>query len=71
MIENHTSKDKGNKESIAKRGKGNKEQKTLSVTISIGLAERTGEQKTAEEVIKGADEALYRAKKAGRNCVSR
>ena len=66
-----SAKDKKDKDSIAKRGKGNSDQKTLSVTISIGLAERTSDLKTAEEVIKGADEALYRAKKGGRNCVSR
>lgn len=41
----------------------------VSVTISIGVAERSGEHREPEEVIKAADEALYRAKGAGRNCV--
>jgi len=41
----------------------------VSVTISIGVAERQVEQRGAAEVIKAADEALYAAKKAGRNCV--
>nr|WP_272890386.1 GGDEF domain-containing protein [Stutzerimonas stutzeri] len=41
----------------------------VSVTISIGVAERQGEQRTPDEVIKAADQALYSAKKAGRNCV--
>lgn len=45
-------------------------QNTVSVTISIGVAERGGDRKLPEQVIKAADEALYRAKKAGRNCVS-
>ncbi len=40
----------------------------VSVTISIGVAERQGEQRSPEEVIKAADQALYGAKKAGRNC---
>ncbi len=44
---------------------------TLSCTISIGIACREGDMKTPEQVIKGADEALYRAKKKGRNCLSR
>ncbi len=52
------------KKSLTSHGK-------LSVTISIGLAERGGPIKTPEQVIKAADEALYRAKEAGRNCVSR
>ncbi|MBY6018792.1 sensor domain-containing diguanylate cyclase [Ferrimonas balearica] len=43
--------------------------KTVQITISMGLAERTGEQPDAESVIKAADQALYKAKKAGRNCL--
>ncbi|OMH40138.1 hypothetical protein BLW93_06690 [Desulfurobacterium indicum] len=43
--------------------------KKIRVTISLGVAERDlGE--TLEQVIKKADEALYRAKKHGRNRVS-
>ena len=43
---------------------------TLRVTISIGAAERGGDLTTSALVIKAADRALYRAKKAGRNQVS-
>ena len=46
-------------------------EKVLSVTVSIGLAEPSEKHRTPREVIKAADEALYRAKKAGRNRVSR
>lgn len=45
--------------------------KLLSVTISIGGAEPRGEGVTPAQVLKAADEALYRAKKGGRNRVSR
>ncbi|MNW20221.1 diguanylate cyclase [compost metagenome] len=38
------------------------------MTVSIGVAERL-EQRTPEEVLKSADQALYNAKGAGRNCV--
>ena len=37
---------------------------TVSVTISIGVAQRAGDIKTPEQVVKAADEALYRAKHA-------
>lgn len=45
--------------------------KQLFVTISIGVAERSKKYRDADEVIKAADVALYRAKKKGRNCVSK
>ncbi|MFJ2323629.1 GGDEF domain-containing protein [Pseudomonas sp. NPDC087817] len=41
---------------------------SVSVTVSIGVAERV-EQRNPEQVLKSADEALYAAKGAGRNCV--
>jgi GGDEF domain-containing protein len=44
--------------------------KTLSVTVSIGVAERGGELRTPAEVLRAADEALYRAKEGGRNRLS-
>lgn len=44
---------------------------TVTPTISIGVAERMSEMDAPEELVKRADDALYRAKKAGRNTVSR
>jgi len=41
----------------------------VSVTISIGVAERQVDHRNPEEVLKSADQALYSAKGAGRNCV--
>ncbi len=41
----------------------------VSVTISMGVAERGLEQRNPEEVLKAADQALYNAKGAGRNCI--
>ncbi|MBI1731716.1 MAG: GGDEF domain-containing protein [Gammaproteobacteria bacterium] len=42
---------------------------TVSVTISIGMAERNDRYQTPEQVIEAADAALYRAKEKGRNCL--
>ncbi len=44
--------------------------KKLTVTVSIGVAERNGRYTTPEKVLKAADKALYKAKRAGRNQVS-
>ena len=41
----------------------------LTVTVSIGVAEPTASVNNFEAVLKFADEALYRAKRAGRNRV--
>ena len=42
----------------------------IAVTVSAGVAEKTERQSKAEDVIQAADQALYRAKQAGRNRVS-
>ena len=46
-------------------------EKILSVTVSMGVAEPDGQRATPAEVLVSADRALYRAKQAGRNRVSR
>lgn len=48
-------------------GKGPR--KRVPVTVSIGVAERSGQHAKAHDVIDAADKALYRAKKSGRNRV--
>lgn len=55
-----------------KKGKGRSSGgKELFVTVSIGVAEKSEKHRQPEDVIKAADTALYRAKKKGRNCVSK
>ena len=51
----------------AKAGNGTKR---LKVTVSIGVADRTAQRTRPEQVLKAADKALYRAKRAGRNRVA-
>jgi len=43
--------------------------KKLTVTVSMGAAERAGQHGKPHDVVKAADQALYRAKKGGRNRV--
>lgn len=45
-------------------------QRDVSVTVSIGVAESSPNLGTPAEVIKAADQALYKAKNSGRNQVS-
>lgn len=43
--------------------------RTISVTVSIGVASRRAGDVSPAEMAKRADDALYRAKESGRNCV--
>jgi diguanylate cyclase (GGDEF)-like protein len=45
------------------------ERDSLTITISIGLAEHSKQHPTSQLVLAAADAALYRAKESGRNCV--
>lgn len=60
---------KSSKAQSSKSKRGNSSQ--LFVNISIGVCEKTSKYKDPSDVMKGADKALYRAKKKGRNCVSK
>ena len=43
--------------------------RTRPVTISVGLAEATPEMASYDQLLRGADIALYQAKDQGRNCI--
>ena len=68
-----TDRPKSAKEGSKRRAKPDFERtdQLLSVTVSIGAAEPGKRLQTPAEVVKGADQALYRAKERGRNQVSR
>ena len=51
------------------KNRGGKARKQARVTASFGVAEPSTALRTPAQVIAAADKALYRAKKAGRNCV--
>lgn len=51
-----------------KSGIGRGSKKETNVTVSVGLAACNGERLTPTEVIRMADQALYKAKAKGRNC---
>ncbi|ARN73329.1 GGDEF domain-containing protein [Oceanicoccus sagamiensis] len=69
-LRDKTTRPKNSKEGVTQRGKPTKKN-TVSVTISIGVAEKTEHQTNPEQVLKAADKALYRAKQNGRNCLAR
>ncbi len=65
------SADRPKKNQEGKRQRGTRgEGETVSVTVSIGVA-ASADGRKPEEVLKEADQALYRAKRSGRNQVSR
>lgn len=53
-----------------RRRKKRPRSRKLSVTVSIGMADTNDNGSNAETVLREADEALYRAKKNGRNRLS-
>ena len=46
----------------------NLEERTLRITVSVGVSGSGGRDRNPAEVVAAADRALYRAKKDGRNC---
>ena len=65
-------RDKASRSKTTEQGRqrrGGSAAEAVSVTISIGVAERLATQRSPDEVIKTADQALYSAKGAGRNCI--
>jgi diguanylate cyclase (GGDEF)-like protein len=50
--------------------KTRKTKEPITITVSIGLAERNDRNASPDQVVQAADKALYRAKEAGRNRVS-
>jgi diguanylate cyclase (GGDEF)-like protein len=53
-----------------KNDKGRKSRQAITITVSIGVAERNHRHSTPDQVVQAADKALYRAKEAGRNRVA-
>ena len=53
-----------------KTDKGRKTRQAITITVSIGVAERNHRNSSPDQVVQAADKALYRAKEAGRNRVS-
>ncbi|BAU58275.1 diguanylate cyclase [Halorhodospira halochloris] len=58
--------ERGQKHRGVRKDKG----KQVQITISIGVAEPSGQSAEPSEVVQAADQALYRAKEKGRNNVS-
>jgi diguanylate cyclase (GGDEF)-like protein len=54
---------------VVNRRSQQRKNKSVKITVSIGVADSIGIN-TAEETLKKADKALYKAKKKGRNCIA-
>ena len=57
------------KEKSAKKATKSNNTKKLNVTVSIGVAENQAKYNSTQDIMKSADDALYKAKKKGRNRV--
>jgi GGDEF domain-containing protein len=68
ILRDQDSRPDDNKQGRKKRGSADSKKKTVSVTASFGVADSRS-ARNPTDVIKLADDALYKAKKAGRNCV--
>ncbi|MDB1126270.1 GGDEF domain-containing protein [Vibrio algarum] len=68
ILRNRSDRPKNDKTGEKKRGHSERSN-SVRVTISIGVAD-SSESRNTQHVLKAADEALYRAKKSGRNKVS-
>ncbi|MGE5322222.1 MAG: GGDEF domain-containing protein [Actinomycetota bacterium] len=66
IIEQSTFTVRGSERRGKRRVRGGKKQ--TNVTVSIGVASTSVDQFTASEVLRIADQALYKAKGKGRNC---
>ncbi|WP_444930022.1 diguanylate cyclase [Microbulbifer sp. SSSA002] len=53
---------------VSFRGRGGG--KPIKITVSIGVAHRSKKLRKPEAILKAADQALYKAKRSGRNCLS-
>jgi diguanylate cyclase (GGDEF)-like protein len=53
-----------------KNDKGKKSRQAITITVSIGVAERNHRNASPDQVVQAADKALYRAKEGGRNRVA-
>lgn len=67
LIRNQNLRPVRSREGTRKRGATRLGSDQVSVTFSVGIAERSAEHPHAETVIVEADKKLYQAKKAGRN----
>ncbi|MCS0392630.1 GGDEF domain-containing protein [Vibrio diabolicus] len=68
ILRDEESRPDNHKQGQKKRGNDSSRRKSVFVTASFGAADSKNGQ-APQDVIKLADEALYKAKKAGRNCV--
>lgn len=66
-IRNLSARPRSNRKGTTKRGQDTKTT-TTSLTISIGVAD-SYEERDTKLILKAADEALYKAKGSGRNCM--
>ncbi len=67
-LRDETSRPDDNKQGMLERGKGKTKRKSVSVTVSMGVADSRNEP-APEDVLAQSDEALYKAKNGGRNCI--